>query len=423
MIIDDLALSRFALGVASASGVLLAVFASLFVFLIHRWASDMGDALGMIKASANEIYQTVFRSHSVAERYFDDAPSYAAVLKSIVRLTHARAIEDVPDFIEWRTSTSEIIRVVSDYISNLPRIGDSTSSSPGIDESLQEFHTSFTGQMFKLDDAIQLSDWTRIQRVMAQRTSFITILTGLTLVTSLMVSLSAEMEITSTLPDSWNLVPASLLLFIMLLIVVSLVLLTRFAWTTRQEWVGRLVTKLVKRGRLSEGRGYSIHNDQQLSNSEVPMPEKEDVLQRDETFENAGVGYLAAVSQIIHSSSNTWNRFNAMVVANGVIVATIVFLISSQKPLQLATYLLALSGVILCVVWIVFLNRGLDHVAYYICSARRFEMIHFSETVTPLLKSNVLRESDMSDGMKRGLRRRLQSRASAYVVLGIFIGL
>ena len=110
MMTDD-ALARFALGVASSVGVMLAVLVSIFVFLINRWAIDGRAALGQLITDANSVYFYVYDRRDVTVRYMGDESTYVDFAGLISTLAGGtRSLDDVPNFIEWRRNTAKITR-------------------------------------------------------------------------------------------------------------------------------------------------------------------------------------------------------------------------------------------------------------------------------------------------------------------------
>lgn len=101
----------------------------------------------------------------------------------------------------------------------------------------------------------------------------------------------------------------------------------------------------------------------------------------DADIQKALVGYQAAVALTTHYYSEAWSRFNAMVITNSIIMAGIgVVIVGDFTELRIALAL-GVAGLIMSVVWLVLVERGLQHGAYYICSARELETKYLSSVV------------------------------------------
>jgi hypothetical protein len=86
---------------------------------------------------------------------------------------------------------------------------------------------------------------------------------------------------------------------------------------------------------------------------------------------NAAVAYETAVMLWVHEGQMIWSRYNAMLVANSVVLAAIGLTIGdSSLLLRLG---LPIAGIVLCIAWLALLMRSNDLQRYWVYSARELE--------------------------------------------------
>jgi len=93
-------------------------------------------------------------------------------------------------------------------------------------------------------------------------------------------------------------------------------------------------------------------------------------------LENARWGYQAAISSVISHQDTFWSIFNAMLVANSIVIAGIGFASS-----DLFKIFLSMIGGILCLLWLLLSKRHREFVTYYLFSAREIEEEYFPNSV------------------------------------------
>ena len=93
-------------------------------------------------------------------------------------------------------------------------------------------------------------------------------------------------------------------------------------------------------------------------------------------LENARWGYQAAISVVISHQDTFWSIFNAMLVANSIVIAGIGF--AGLGPFKI---LLPMIGGILCILWLLVSKRHREYVTYYLFSAREIEERYFLDSV------------------------------------------
>ncbi len=151
----------------------------------------------------------------------------------------------------------------------------------------------------------------------------------------------------------------------------------------------------------------------------------------DADVQKALAGYQAAVNLTMHSSSEAWARFNAMVVANSIIMAGIGVVIAGDFAELRVALALGVAGLILCAAWLILVERGLEYAAYYVCSAREFELGPLAPVVRTLDRGNefaqgrtvdIVVESRPKDKIGQP-GRLLHGRWAARVVVAVFASL
>jgi hypothetical protein len=108
--------------------------------------------------------------------------------------------------------------------------------------------------------------------------------------------------------------------------------------------------------------------------------------------EDALIGYQVAISLWTYEGAQNWARYNVMLFANSVIIATLGIAINSvltnisnepklSHSFALVSAALSLGGIVLCVLWYLINKRGFDYQNYYVGSARELEELYLAKTV------------------------------------------
>lgn len=105
-------------------------------------------------------------------------------------------------------------------------------------------------------------------------------------------------------------------------------------------------------------------------------------------FESAKLGYEMYIQLWIYEGNSVWAKFNAMLVANGIVFAAF-----TQIESKLTLVLLGILGVLLCIGWYTITIRGFKAIDYWIFSARELEEQYLSSSLT-----GVKRGSDFFGG-------------------------
>lgn len=92
-----------------------------------------------------------------------------------------------------------------------------------------------------------------------------------------------------------------------------------------------------------------------------------------DTEDNARTGYEVAVNLWGILVGTSWSRFNAMVLANSIIIGMLGLILSNQKGLYGFAEFLSFMGVILTIAWFLLMRRDAAIVKFYAASARELE--------------------------------------------------
>jgi hypothetical protein len=150
------------------------------------------------------------------------------------------------------------------------------------------------------------------------------------------------------------------------------------------------------------------------------------------TREKALLGYEMAINLWIFQAEQGWARFNIMLFVNSIILGIIGLFITDSNPKSLWLLpLLAIVGLLLCVIWFLFMKRETEYAYYYIRSARELEEKYLSDTVKTVSRGRLLAEghevtietSDEPTSQVRmsWLAQRLRARSAATVVVVVLV--
>lgn len=240
MILDDIALARIALGVAAASGVLLAVLIAVHISVITKKASDQKESLDQIRNTADRLYQLIQREMFHARLYFEligiQGEELIKFMSLVTGLSRAHSNENVPDYFQWRVET-DIFR---------KGVAGSRSKFPNQSEGLTRFDLEFIDNFWRLDSGIQFNELPKRLDGISRRVGWATRTAGMLLLLSLLVGIISATTSINGISDSWNLLLASSFLVIGLILVVVIESIMRTSGMSQQELIDDLVrTKMA----------------------------------------------------------------------------------------------------------------------------------------------------------------------------------
>jgi hypothetical protein len=155
----------------------------------------------------------------------------------------------------------------------------------------------------------------------------------------------------------------------------------------------------------------------------------------EQRFENARVGYRAALDIWRTQMELISSRFNAMIVANSIILALVILAViglafTVNYPLSVFfTRALVLVGIVVSLAWLHIHSRASQHGTYFLWSARELES-HLADPIVTISRGVIFSEGNevavMTNGEKKKLRlswlaRMTGAESSSYFVIVAFI--
>ena len=146
-------------------------------------------------------------------------------------------------------------------------------------------------------------------------------------------------------------------------------------------------------------------------------------------MENARLGYQAAANLWVYEGETLWSKFNALLVANSIVLAALALAMNARRPPAVFLIAMPIAGIILCALWLLLTMRSFAYYRYWFWSAREFEDQYLSPQVRTFS-----RVADFADGREVTIgigaeRQRLQIgclarclriRQSSYLIIGLF---
>ena len=250
MTLDDAGLSRVALGLLSAAGAILAVSATVWIFVFDRRTQTEVDALNRVRTSGEALYDFLSPDTGVAGNYIRGLASYVDFARLIAAVSYPFSTDSVPDYITWRARTMEIIETSTNVNKMVDAAGQQIlegGQPTNLDRDIFRFHLRFQGLMFDLDLAIQHLDWAK--GVRKAGVFWVGLALGLTLVVflgSLILVLAAEIETATGFSDDWNSYWATLLTVSTCIMCGSLVWAFHVNEMSREKWIENRYKKVQR---------------------------------------------------------------------------------------------------------------------------------------------------------------------------------
>jgi hypothetical protein len=154
-------------------------------------------------------------------------------------------------------------------------------------------------------------------------------------------------------------------------------------------------------------------------------------------LDNARVGYQVATGLWIYEGGLIWSKFNALLVANSIVIAAIVVIMTvadSASPLVVGGFsiLMSIVGFSLCLLWIAITERSFTFHNLWVLSARKTEEQFLKNAVTTVTRGGALADGNevkFSIGEppeERSVslgRRALRVETATYRIIYLFMGL
>ena len=148
-----------------------------------------------------------------------------------------------------------------------------------------------------------------------------------------------------------------------------------------------------------------------------------------EEHADAQIGYQAAIALMTYDGGLIWSKFNAMLVANGFVLAIAGVTASAPTAPTALQKAIAAGGLVLCLLWANLTSRGFDNYVYWIQSARELEDLQLASPVRTLSRGAAF-AGGMSVELSIGgvvtsrrmsaASRLLTARWNAYLIIAVF---
>ena len=112
----------------------------------------------------------------------------------------------------------------------------------------------------------------------------------------------------------------------------------------------------------------------------------------EQEMQNIRVGYQVAAGLIFDEGATHWAKFNAMLLANSIIFASLALLLNADEIIYRLVIALGFVGAIFSAIWFAIMVRGLDYYQYWMFNAREMEA-NFLKPITTLQRGG-----DFADG-------------------------
>jgi hypothetical protein len=145
--------------------------------------------------------------------------------------------------------------------------------------------------------------------------------------------------------------------------------------------------------------------------------------------EDARAGYGSVVDLWIYEGDSTWARFNAMLVANSILLTLAGVTYDSDSLNGVFKAGLAGAGLVFCLVWTVLTKRSFDYYRYWILTARELEERYLHPAVRTVSRGNVFAEGRPAEFFVGGQRmthrmswlgRTVRIAWCAYIIIAAF---
>lgn len=150
---------------------------------------------------------------------------------------------------------------------------------------------------------------------------------------------------------------------------------------------------------------------------------------RNDSIETARSAYGAAISLMTYEGNLIWAKYNAMLVANSIILSAAGISATPKLDSPWWSIGLALAGLLITVSWFLLTKRGFDNYVYWIFSARELEESYLRYEVKTLSRGG-----NFADGKTVNLKidgkfvpirmsywsRKLRAKHASYSVLLVF---
>ncbi len=112
------------------------------------------------------------------------------------------------------------------------------------------------------------------------------------------------------------------------------------------------------------------------------------------TLEIAKLGYETAIQLWAAEIQNRMSNYNAMLVANSLILAAIGFSYQTTGFYPQLRFILSSLGIVLCAIWYLSEKRAIEKAIFWLYSATEIEGKYFSDIFATLIRSSLFRRGE-----------------------------
>jgi hypothetical protein len=141
------------------------------------------------------------------------------------------------------------------------------------------------------------------------------------------------------------------------------------------------------------------------------------------------LGYEAALALMTYEGGLIWAKFNAMLVANGFVLAIAGATAAAKSTPTALQKAVAVGGLVLCALWANLISRGFDQYVYWILSAREVEEQALAPAVQTLSRGAAFAagravplsiDSQLIHHRMSLMSRSVTARQNAYLIITVF---
>lgn len=225
--IEDSALRVTGFAAAGVIATLLGLFGILFQINLSQTTDFEDRAVNRVSERSNQLYELIQSRYDEFVRWtdsFDESFDFVVFAGLLADLYSAKTIDDIPDYIYWRTAIGPLTRGASTVRAKANevklRLEDQDSELDEEEERRKldgigwTFHSDVVPVIDQIDWHIQMANWARFRRS-GRLTQLVIIVAVVSIVTSfgwgLLASITTDSANGPYVDDSWNVVTGAVI--------------------------------------------------------------------------------------------------------------------------------------------------------------------------------------------------------------------
>jgi uncharacterized membrane protein YesL len=140
--------------------------------------------------------------------------------------------------------------------------------------------------------------------------------------------------------------------------------------------------------------------------------------------EEAREGYRAAIQMISHESKVIWDSFRSLITVNTIFVGFIGAVIKLYPDFRALVPLIAVLGVLVCVVWALITTRAFGYYGYWFAWARKYEKLTLGSEQHMIQQGKKFSDGETVTAVQKRFpwfARLFRVQWLAYTVIGSFL--